>query len=259
MSDQIGGIYTSFGYGVLPRSVMRDRNLPAQSKAIYAYLVSFAGSSKKAWPSVSLMTAELGMGRDTFYKYMNILKVAGYVQVERQREFGRWLNNVYRINDAPCPDLPDKVKPDKEKPSKEEPDKDNQATNNNIPNNNNLNKKHTDNNNRIAYEEIKDLFNSICISFAQVRLMSERRKETVRARVKQYGGVEVFQELFEKAEASDFLKGKNNRGWKADFDWLIKEANMAKVLEDRYINPEEKKNDAVPDLGTFQTETVLPY
>lgn len=117
MSDKIGGLFTSFGYGVLPRSVMRDKNLPAQSKAIYAYLVSFAGSSKKAWPSVSLMAEELGMSRDTFYKYMNILKEVGYVEVKKQRqEGGQWLNNVYMISDQPCPKLPDTVKPDTVKP-----------------------------------------------------------------------------------------------------------------------------------------------
>ena len=139
MNDQIGGIYTSFGYGVLPRSVMRDTSLPAQSKAIYAYLISFAGSNRTAWPSVSLMAYELGMGRDTFYKYMNVLKETGYIQVERQREVGRWVNNVYKINDSPCPDLPDTVKPDKEKPYKEKPDTVNQDTNNNIPTSNSSN------------------------------------------------------------------------------------------------------------------------
>lgn len=293
MNDQIGGIYTSFGYGVLPRSVMRDTSLPAQSKAIYAYLISFAGSSRTAWPSVSIMAYELGMGRDTFYKYMNVLKETGYIQVERQREVGRWVNNVYKINDSPCPDLPDTVKPDKEKPYKEKPDTVNQDTNNNIPISNSFSSnqlegssgtnanamrthserkaeepaadneghlsEHNESAKQVPYEKIKDLFNNICTSYSQVRLMSERRKETVRARFKQYGGIDTFEELFKTAEASDFLKGKNNRKWKADFDWLIKEANMTKVLEGRYNNTEEKQDAGVPDLGTFQTKTVLPY
>lgn len=118
---------------------------------------------------------------------------------------------------------------------------------------------HNESTKQVPYEKIKDLFNNICTSYSQVRLMSERRKETVRARFKQYGGIDTFEELFKTAEASDFLKGKNNRKWKADFDWLIKEANMTKVLEGRYNNTEEKQDAGVPDLGTFQTKTVLPY
>ena len=43
-----------------------------------------------------------------------------------------------------------------------------------------------------------------------------------------------FETLFIKAEASSFLKGRNDRNWIASFDWLIKDANMAKVLDGNY-------------------------
>jgi hypothetical protein len=45
-----------------------------------------------------------------------------------------------------------------------------------------------------------------------------------------------FRTLFENAEASSFLKGKNERNWTATFDWLIKDSNMAKVLEGNYAD-----------------------
>ena len=45
---------------------------------------------------------------------------------------------------------------------------------------------------------------------------------------------EDFQREFEKAEASSFLKGQNNRNWMASFDWLLKDSNMAKVLDGNY-------------------------
>ena len=46
-----------------------------------------------------------------------------------------------------------------------------------------------------------------------------------------------FKTVFEKAEASSFLKGSNNRNWIANFDWLIKDENMAKVLDGNYDRP----------------------
>ena len=49
-----------------------------------------------------------------------------------------------------------------------------------------------------------------------------------------------FKTLFEKAQASDFLKGKNGNDWAATFDWLIKDANMAKVLDGNYDNKPKK-------------------
>ena len=47
--------------------------------------------------------------------------------------------------------------------------------------------------------------------------------------------------LFEKAEASSFLKGSNDRAWRATFDWLIKDTNMAKVLDGNY---DDRKSQA---------------
>lgn len=84
-------------------------------------------------------------------------------------------------------------------------------------------------------QQIVELYNSICKSFPSVRTLSEARKKTLRARLKTYT-LDDFKELFERAEASSFLKGGNNRNWVATFDWLIKDANMAKVLDGNFDN-----------------------
>ena len=46
--------------------------------------------------------------------------------------------------------------------------------------------------------------------------------------------------MFNKAESSNFLKGGNDRNWTANFDWLMKDGNFAKVLEGNYDNKAEK-------------------
>ena len=74
--------------------------------------------------------------------------------------------------------------------------------------------------------------------------ISEKRKKAIRARLKTGYTLEDFQRLFEKAEASDFLKGRNKRDWTATFDWLICDSNMAKVLEGNYDNRKEVQQDA---------------
>ena len=68
-----------------------------------------------------------------------------------------------------------------------------------------------------------------------MRKISENRKKAIAARWKEYGqDLNAFRELFEKAEASPFLKGRNDRNWTADFNWLMNSGNMAKVLEGKY-------------------------
>ena len=51
-----------------------------------------------------------------------------------------------------------------------------------------------------------------------------------------------FKTVFENAEGSSFLKGKNDRNWSANFDWLIADKNMAKVLEGNYADRGRKEN-----------------
>ena len=87
----------------------------------------------------------------------------------------------------------------------------------------------------VNYQRIVDMYNNTCVSFPKVTVLSDARKKAIKARLKTYT-YDSFEIVFAKAEASDFLKGKNNRDWQANFDWLIKDANMAKVLSGNYDN-----------------------
>lgn len=86
-----------------------------------------------------------------------------------------------------------------------------------------------------VYIHIRDMYNETCVSFPKVTSLSEKRKKAISARLKTYS-VDDFQRLFTKAEESPFLKGANDRNWSATFDWLIADANMAKVLDGNYDN-----------------------
>ena len=88
---------------------------------------------------------------------------------------------------------------------------------------------------RIDYQQIADMYNETCVSFPKVKFISNKRAKAIKARLNTYS-TDDFKTLFEKAEASDFLKGKNGRNWSATFDWLIADANMAKVLDGNYDN-----------------------
>ena len=35
---------------------------------------------------------------------------------------------------------------------------------------------------------------------------------------------------------SDFLNGKNDNNWKADFEWIFLPTNFVKILEGKYTN-----------------------
>lgn len=87
----------------------------------------------------------------------------------------------------------------------------------------------------INYQQIADMYNDTCASFPRLTKLSDSRKKAIRARLNTYS-VEDFQRLFDMAEGSRFLKGENSRNWTANFDWLIQDSNMAKVLDGNYAD-----------------------
>lgn len=87
----------------------------------------------------------------------------------------------------------------------------------------------------IDYQKIVASFNNTCKSYPKVKSLSADRKKAIRARLNNYSEADL-QQVFEKAEASDFLKGANSRNWSANFDWLMKDTNIAKVLDGNYDN-----------------------
>lgn len=116
-----------------------------------------------------------------------------------------------------------------------------------------LEKKEEKKEENITCKQVVDLFNSLCPSFPSIRSLSEARKKAIKARSKTYS-IDEFRTLFCKAEASDFLKGRNDRNWSATFDWLIKDANMAKVLDGNYDNrvgSHKSKNNKAQELDDF--------
>lgn len=84
------------------------------------------------------------------------------------------------------------------------------------------------------YVQIMDLYHEICTSFPKIRSIDGERRKAVAARWRQHKSLDTFGELFRLAEASFFLKGDNDRNWHADFDWMMKPSNFAKVLEHKY-------------------------
>lgn len=94
--------------------------------------------------------------------------------------------------------------------------------------------------NRVDYQQIADMYNATCVSFPRLTRLSEKRKRAIKARLRKYS-IDDIKRAFELAEESDFLKGENNRNWSATFDWMLNDANMAKILDGNYKNKDAKQ------------------
>lgn len=91
--------------------------------------------------------------------------------------------------------------------------------------------------------------------FPKAETLNDKRKAKIRTRWREFAKigdpVEVCRKIFDKACDSKFLQGDNQRGWKADFDWLFtNESNWAKVYEGNYDNrtkPQASRMDQLED------------
>lgn len=220
------------GYGVVYQDVTRNSNIPAAAKGLYAYLSAFCGASDECYPSVETIIKEMDMGRDTFYRHINVLVAAGVVEKQQTvNDGGKFGRTVYRlthevvISDYPFTQNEDTVL----------------STTENKETKNNIIKKEQYIKNNIDYQLIADMYNATCISFPKLTKLSDKRKRTIKARFSQGYTVEDFKRLFELAEGSSFLKGGNSRNWMANFDWLVADANMAKTLDGNYSGRQKEK------------------
>lgn len=108
---------------------------------------------------------------------------------------------------------------------------------------------------KISYQLIADTFNDICKSFDRVERISDSRKEDIDAACKKFNFGQI-RTAFIKAENSKFLKGEESKGdykFNANFNWIIKEQNLKKILEGKFDNEpeglEKKKKQSKPPVS----------
>lgn len=109
------------------------------------------------------------------------------------------------------------------------------------------------------YSQIQEEFNSICVNLSSIKKITDSRKRVINARIKEYG-LETVLEVFNLVNKSSFLNGNSERGWKADFDWIMKPSNFTKILEGNYNNKEKQQenkkyeNTNFDDIPIFDNE-----
>lgn len=91
-------------------------------------------------------------------------------------------------------------------------------------------------------DELADLWNRLAPEkLARVRAVSSDRRRYAAARIKEQPSPDYWQEVVAKISESDFLQGKNDRGWTADFDFLLRPGSGTRILEGKYQSNQTKQ------------------
>ena len=97
---------------------------------------------------------------------------------------------------------------------------------------------------KIDFAKIKAYWNgkvkSCGSKMKAISVMNDSRKKHIKARLKDCGGdtTQIYLAI-DAATSSDFMNGKNPRGWTATFDWIFLPTNFPKVIEGNYTNNAE--------------------
>lgn len=93
-------------------------------------------------------------------------------------------------------------------------------------------------------QEIVELYHQVLPELRQCLVINDQRRKFITARWKELvvageissksDGLEFFKVYFESVKKSSFLCGKNDTGWQADLEWIVRPTNWAKVIEGKF-------------------------
>lgn len=99
------------------------------------------------------------------------------------------------------------------------------------------------------YGKIASIYNAKLPQLAQVRDMTDTRRRVLqlawRARAERQS-LAWWEGYFDAVAQLPFLLGENDRGWRADFDWLLKTKSMLGVFEGKYQNTKPAAGQKAP-------------
>ena len=72
------------------------------------------------------------------------------------------------------------------------------------------------------------------VGLSKLNSLSGERPTHLRARLKELGSLGEWFAAVGAIREQPFLHGKNDRNWRANFDWFVKPANFSKVIENTY-------------------------
>ena len=113
-----------------------------------------------------------------------------------------------------------------------------------------------ENKKRIEQEEkrkrIVEVYNLYCTNLPQVQKLTDKIEKSIDKFLKEFS-IEQFEEICKKANTSEFLTGKNDRKWKADFDFLMRTDKATNILENKY-NKNTSSESGNPFLDLLREE-----
>jgi hypothetical protein len=228
-----------------PKSVIENEAISVEARWLLVYLLG----KPEGWiVRLTDIQNKSGWGRDKARRHIKELVAVGYLVPERVRDGGRFGSTSYAVFDTPHHELETSYwKPVTGEPATEEPEPVKPTPSKNdiyqelIPT-----KKEEKSAASPPFPSPQDiewavgLWNSMAgkAGLAQVRLLTDARRKKLRATLQRLGSRDAWREVIDGIYDSEFCRGRNDRGWRADFDFALQEKSLPRILEGFYDQKE---------------------
>ena len=213
-----------------------ELRLPQTEKMVLLCLCDYANDSGECWPSVETLATKCSVSDRTVQRTIRKLVADGLLTVRSSN--GR-VANVYRIslrqprqNVTPTECHPDTVSP--LTPTMTTPNPDTVSpkpsrTTKQPP-------KDCASGDALTIEEVAEDWNEMAASVGlpSIRKLTKARRTQFRVRLREYPDIDDWQRAFATIRETPWMHGKNDRGWKADFDFLLQAKSFTKLNEGAY-------------------------
>jgi hypothetical protein len=106
------------------------------------------------------------------------------------------------------------------------------------------------------YTQFQEIWNQYAETYAlaKIKSLTPSRKSKLKLRMPEGLSIEKFEEILKKLEKFKFYLGDNDRNWRIDFDFLIRnDTNWVKLAE-RYVEPEQSRDALFEGMTDEQKE-----
>lgn len=87
---------------------------------------------------------------------------------------------------------------------------------------------------KLTPQQLAEIWNSHCGDLPRCKGIGVKRRAAMMRRIKEHPDPLVWLDAIKRIAASDFCRGDNNRGWRANIDFLLQPDTLLKVQEGSY-------------------------
>ena len=220
------------GFLVIQKWMLTDLNLKSTELMVYAIIYGFSQDSQgECWASLDYFQLWTGASRSSIIRSINSLEEKGLI--ERRRREGttsalRVVEGGVKMKRGGVNLKRGGVK----------------MTPNNITNNKNINKETNKESDKVAVEVQRtyDLFIEKFEKNPNTFKLTPKRQKKIKTRLKDCGET-MLRQAIENTAKNEFYRGKNDRGWKADLDFIIRSYEQVERLANMEVVQEERELD----------------